>query len=328
MDISQSTEHFTKSLRVLLVEDNDAARQAMADLLNNFFDNITTAEDGVVGLKKFKSNDFDLIVTDINMPNINGLEMIKEIRKQNATIPIIILTAFQEPKYLLESIKYSIDAYIVKPINLEELQKTINKISETLHSFKKNKDYEKHLETLVSLKTQELQELSNRDPMTNLYNRRYFNDIANTLVKLAKRHDEDLAVLMIDIDRFKVINDNYGHLTGDEVLKTTANLLLNATRESDITIRFGGEEFVVLLPDTNLKGTIAIAQKIRTSIEKQEIQTKKGDIIKYTLSIGIAQYVSSSDKDIDDIIHRSDEALYEAKRSGRNKVVVYERELL
>ena len=328
MDISQSAEHFTKSLRVLLVEDNDAARKAMTDLLNNFFDNIITAEDGAVGLQKFKSGNFDLIVTDINMPNMNGLEMIKEMRKHNATIPIIILTAFQEPKYLLESIKYSIDAYIVKPINLEELQKTINKISETLHSFKKNRDYEKHLKTLVSLKTQELQELSNRDPMTNLYNRRYFNDIANTLLKLAKRHDEDLAVLMIDIDRFKVINDNYGHLTGDEVLKTTANLLLNATRESDITIRFGGEEFVLLLPNTNLQGAIAIAQKIRISIEKQEIQTKKEDIIKYTLSIGIAQYDSSSDKDIDDIIHRSDEALYEAKRSGRNKVVVYEREIL
>ena len=326
MENRQTLEDYTKSLRVLLVEDNDEAREAFYDLLSNYFDNITTAVDGEDGFKKLTEREFDLLITDINIPKMNGLEMIRRLRELESDIPIIVLTAYQEIDYLMNSIKCSIDAYLLKPVNFQELHKAIHKITKNLYSFYKNRMYEKHLENLVTQKTKELIELSNRDPMTNLYNRRYFNEVSQTLLKLSKREKRNLSVLMLDIDRFKVVNDNYGHLFGDIVLKEVAALLQKTTRESDVVIRFGGEEFVILLPSTNLEGAVSIAQKIRIGIESLALTTDSNEVIKFTISVGIALCDCLNDTNIDSLIHRSDEALYEAKRAGRNQVVVYEKE--
>ena len=191
---------------------------------------------------------------------------------------------------------------------------------------KKNKEYEEHLEELVKQKSQELLELVNKDPLTNLYNRRYFNEISSLLFNLSKREKSSLSTLMIDIDHFKAINDTYGHLTGDKVLKNIADNLLSIIRETDVAIRFGGEEFVILLPNTALEGAKSIAQKICDTIAQEEVEALTDDacmIIKYTVSIGITICDCENDINIDNLIQRSDAALYKAKNSGRNRVVIY-----
>ena len=324
MQDTQKLSELTKSFKVLLVEDNQDAQKAIADLMSNFFDDITLANDGADGLKKYHEGNFDLVVTDINMPNLSGLEMIKSIREENLQIAIIILTAHKDADYLLESIKYTVDGYIIKPINVKELHNTINKTVDVLHSFRKNLEYELHLEQLVEEKTKALIELANRDPMTNLYNRRYFNEISKTLFNLAKRDNQELSILMIDLDRFKNINDTYGHLIGDDVLQLTAKVLMQNTRESDIVIRFGGEEFVVLLPNTTIEGALSIAEKIRSALEQEELELESQESIRFTASIGIATYENAVDADIDALILKSDKALYSAKEAGRNCIKLQE----
>jgi diguanylate cyclase (GGDEF)-like protein len=323
--------NFTKTLKVLFVEDNEEARVAILALLSNFFDDIAVAKDGKEGISLFKADSFDIIISDIRMPNTNGLEMIEQIRQINNSVPVIISTAHKETDLLLESIKLGVNGYLLKPINFKQLKQVIKQICEKIYYKRKAKQYEENLEKLVNERTQELEiaksklvEMANKDPLTNLYNRRYFNDVADTLLSMAHRQQQEFSIFMLDIDRFKLINDTYGHNAGDVVLKKLSNLLTTSIRQSDVAIRFGGEEFVVLLPNTNIDGAVLIAKKLKEAIENIEIKIPNIDIIKFTVSIGISQCDCSKNAEvIDDLVHKADEALYEAKRAGRNKIVIY-----
>jgi len=327
--------NFIRKLNILYVEDNEDTRIIVGDLLELFSDNIVIAKNGIEGIEKFNCEDFDIVISDIKMPKMNGVEMARIIKKQAPNTPIIMTTAYQESEYLLDCIKYSVDGYLLKPIDINKLEEILLKVAEKLYCDWKNEEYEVHLEELVKARTLELElaqdalvEMANKDPMTGLYNRRYFNEISSTLLQLSKRNSKPFSILMMDIDRFKVINDNYGHLIGDEVIKNLANIFINDTRETDIVVRFGGEEFIILLPDTNITGAGKIAKKIKQHAEDSEILTADGTTVKCTISIGIASCDCANDIDIDDLVHRSDVALYDAKKSGRNKVVKYEKETL
>jgi diguanylate cyclase (GGDEF)-like protein len=328
--------NFTKTLKVLYVEDNSKSRESLLLLIGNFFDDIVIAKDGQEGLEKFNQEKFDLIISDIRMPVMNGIEMCKNIRENNHkyNIPIIITTAHNESDILLECIKLNIHGFLLKPINLKQLEKVIRNVCEKIYYQKKSLEYEQTLEQLVKDRTKELEiakekltTMANKDPLTNLYNRRYFTDIASNIQELAKRNNEPLSALMIDIDRFKNINDTYGHDVGDDVIVNIANILLQHTRKSDIVVRFGGEEFVILLPNTNIDGAAKIAEKIRVNIENQTIKLDENSTIKTTVSIGVSQCSNSNSLNIENLIKRTDVALYEAKRSGKNKVVIYEKSI-
>lgn len=165
-----------------------------------------------------------------------------------------------------------------------------------------------------------LKNLANSDSLTKLYNRRYFYKIATKILKLAQRSKQDVCVCMIDIDNFKTINDTYGHHLGDYVIKNLAKNLTSLTRQSDIIGRYGGEEFILLLPDTNIEGAKVIANKICKEISEQKIVYKDIDL-SYTISLGLNEYTKMDS--IDDFIIKADEALYKAKHAGKNQVVVY-----
>ena len=327
---------FTKTLKVLYVEDNMEAKDALKNLLSNFFNNITLGIDGKDGLEKFKSSKFDLIITDIKMPKMNGIEMMEKIRFIDDEIPIIVSTAHQDQEFLISCIELGVNSYLLKPINHKQLTGAIKNTCEKLYYIYENKKYEDSLETLVKERTKELQatqkELTlmvNRDPLTNLYNRRYFNDVSQTLLNLARREKDGLSLIMIDIDRFKMLNDTYGHLVGDIALKELAYTLLKITRNSDVIVRFGGEEFLILLPHTHIDGATKIAKKIKDTIKNLEIHIENNidKILKFTVSIGVTQCYCDDDKEIDTIVHRADEAMYEAKRNGRDKIVIYEKKV-
>lgn len=171
---------------------------------------------------------------------------------------------------------------------------------------------------------QELKELVSRDPLTNAYNRRYFSEVASKLIPIGRRKEEPISVLMIDIDKFKKINDTYGHSAGDEVIKTLAIKLQSSTRESDIVARFGGEEFAIILPNTDKKSALTIAESIREEIEESHLDlcptTPSNELIKFTISIGVDEFNYTTDGQIDNSLNRADKALYKAKNSGRNRV--------
>ena len=168
----------------------------------------------------------------------------------------------------------------------------------------------------------ELQEQAYRDSLTNLYNRRYFNKIATTIMNLKERKKQDIGIIMLDIDNFKLVNDKYGHNIGDKVLMHLSSLLVKHTRKSDIVARIGGEEFVVLLPNTGLKESVNIASKIRKFVEDEKIKIDDENSLKYTISLGVDE-VLEEDENIEYALSRADKALYKAKDSGKNRVCVY-----
>lgn len=171
---------------------------------------------------------------------------------------------------------------------------------------------------------QELIEMSHRDPLTHIFNRRYFAEQSKKIKAYSQRNNNlPFSLLTLDIDNFKKINDTYGHLVGDEVIITTANLINQEIRESDIAARFGGEEFVMLLQDCPIQDAVTVAEKVRQSIEKVSLTINSNEIIKFTVSIGVAQFDQTLDDDnIENTLARSDTALYEAKNKGRNRTVI------
>ena len=173
----------------------------------------------------------------------------------------------------------------------------------------------------IELRTNEenLQFLASTDPLTKLYNRRYFSEISEHMLDLAKREQNQLSVIMLDIDYFKNVNDTYGHKVGDEVLISLSSLLLQISRKSDISCRFGGEEFILLLPQTTVTGAYIIAEKIRKTVEESECKTNDGKTLHYKISLGVSQVDLLHDNSVEHAIKRADDALYEAKRTGRNK---------
>ncbi|NOQ94809.1 MAG: diguanylate cyclase [Methylophaga sp.] len=165
----------------------------------------------------------------------------------------------------------------------------------------------------------QLQEQADRDHLTQLYNRRYFDHAASIVVKLGKRNKQQTGIILIDIDDFKLVNDTYGHHTGDDVIKHLSSCLLQHVRESDIVARIGGEEFVILLPNTSIEGSLNIASKIRAFVANSIVNINEDNTLKLTISLGVDE-VLTDDKGITPSLNRADKALYKAKGSGKNKV--------
>lgn len=184
------------------------------------------------------------------------------------------------------------------------------------------------LSHLINVSTKELDILQNKlefqnqtDPLTKLYNRRYFSEVSNNLFQISHRDFKPLSIVMLDIDKFKNINDTYGHSIGDRVIIKLAKTLIRIKRESDITCRYGGEEFIMLLPNTSISGANAYSEKIRKKIEDLTVEIDEKITITFTISIGVSQIDFIKDKNIEAVINRADEALYKAKNAGRNQVV-------
>ncbi|MEA2019506.1 MAG: sensor domain-containing diguanylate cyclase [Campylobacterota bacterium] len=182
------------------------------------------------------------------------------------------------------------------------------------------------LERNVTQRTHELEETQkklieqiNRDPMTNLYNRRYFNEIIDKIFPILQRGETMMSLVMVDIDDFKQINDTHGHAVRDVVINSLADIFRNILRNSDISIRFGGEEFLLLLTNTNLENSLKISEKLRKNVEKLSIKVTNTEDIKFTISLGVSE-VNKNDNNIDEVLIRSDKALYEAKSEGKNQV--------
>jgi diguanylate cyclase (GGDEF)-like protein len=179
-----------------------------------------------------------------------------------------------------------------------------------------------HLMQEKELLLKDLRLLAITDSMTKLYNRRYFTEISESIVALSKRKKEALSIIMMDIDKFKNINDTYGHQFGDDVIISLSNILIKSQRKSDIVCRYGGEEFAILLPDTSLESAVAVAEKIRILVESSSITLLSNKDFYFTISSGIAQVNLENETNIEAALKRADDALYKAKGGGRNKVCI------
>ncbi len=240
----------------------------------------------------------DLILLDIEMPDLGGYEVCETLKRQETTrdIPVIFVTAKDSDSNEEQGLKLGAVDYITKPVKPSIVRARVD--------------------THVTLKQQRdlLKEIALKDQLTGIYNRYYLLEAAEQRFAHTRRHNDPMSVLILDLDHFKAVNDNFGHLKGDEVLRVCARTLQEMSRSHDIAARFGGEEFVLLLGHCDLISAVNKAEEIRAAIESL---CPAG--VPITTSIGAAQ-LAACDANIAALLERADEALYEAKAAGRNRV--------
>ncbi|NQY20758.1 MAG: diguanylate cyclase [Campylobacteraceae bacterium] len=323
------TKEILKDLTILYVEDDQYIQENTVITLEMLQINVIKACNGKEGVEKFIQNDnIDLILTDINMPIMNGLDMIEQINTIRRDVPVIVTTAHQEAEFLIKAIEVGVNSYIMKPIDIykiiDSLIKSFEPIMLKRQLLEKNKELltiNESLELKVKERTKELELLATIDSLTNVNNRRNFFTLSKEVFAFDTANK--LYTVMIDIDKFKNLNDTYGHSIGDEVLKMVSKTINEATEEKDVFGRIGGEEFALVFISDTIEKAQEKVNVIRQKIEDLEYNDEPNNrIIQCTISIGIAQK-NNDDLSIDTILARADEALYEAKGTGRNKVVAF-----
>lgn len=304
--------------KILVVDDKPANLKVLLSFLklNNF--KVHIAENGERALRALKKHQPDLILMDVLMPGIDGFETCRQIKSSpcSAAIPVIFMTALDSVDDKVAGFNAGGVDYITKPFQQIEVLARI-----TTHiALRKQKQQLERVQAELIIQKKLLEEISITDDLTGLHNRRYLNNVLEHEFQCSARHNSELTCLLFDLDHFKQVNDNYGHELGDNVLREFGNILKTSLRKGDFAFRFGGEEFLILLPLTNLTGAINAAEKIRLHTESANTS---GIDLAITVSVGISSLKDHAVKNCDELINFADRALYRAKDNGRNQVVVY-----
>ncbi len=305
-------------LRVLLVDDQPMVAEPSMD-----FHYCGNPADALQVAEQFKPT---VILQDLIMPNVDGLTLVRAYQTfaPTADIPIVVLSTKEEPTVKRDAFAAGAHDYLIKLPDAVELIARIRHHSRAyLNQLQRDAAYHALHESQRALMqiNIELQRLSNVDGLTGLSNRRYFNAYAETQWKLALRDRQPIAVLMIDVDDFKRYNDTHGHIAGDEALKSTALAVRNSfLRPTDLAARFGGEEFVVLMPATPLATLRELGERVRGNVERMKApHTESPTIVpRVTISVGGAAMVPNDQSSIASLIDSADRALYAAKKAGKN----------
>ena len=297
--------------RILIIDDDAAALETFSELLETVGYHVEGTGSATHALELLENKTYHLIITDLVMPQMDGISLIKNIKSLGIDIPIIVMTGFATIEHAVESMKAGAFDFITKPFNLEQIKIIITKTFENRRLQKMAEEWEYY------------KDLSNRDDLTQLSNYRHFMETLEKEINRTMRYNRPLSLLMIDIDDFKAYNDSYGHLVGDIVLKQISAIIKKNTRGCDLAARYGGEEFCVILPETTETETKVVAERIREGIADYHLMTGEGTPVgKLSVTIGLS---SMPDKATTkrELIKTADKALYQGKTTGKNRVVVY-----
>lgn len=296
-----------KKPKILIADDERTNIIALAQILMPQYE-VIVATGGNSAIEAAEKHAPDLILLDVIMPDLDGFEVIRKLRDYGFTkdIPVIFITGLDNSTDEEKSFFLGAVDYITKPFNNSIVKARVN-------THLKMADYVRTIERLCLL-----------DTLTELPNRRAFDNHVNVEWERAFREKKPISVLMIDVDKFKIYNDTYGHPQGDFLLQSLAEIFRQTLkRASDFVARWGGEEFIVSLSNTDLDGALTVAEEIRENVEQTEISCSNGGSTAVTVSIGAASKVPKVDDSITNLISMADEALYTAKNSGRNRVCAY-----
>ena len=311
LDPAETLTENNQTGRILVIEDRAESVAWFASALTPAHE-VSSADTFEEALVRVKGGDYDLIVVSLGMRSFDGLRLCSQLRSlpEGRHVPILVVVSDGDRRKLTQALEMGVNDYLTRPVDKNEL---VARVRTQL----RKKRYADRLRHNVQLSL----EMAITDQLTGLHNRRYMSRHLDSLLANAQKNDRPLAFVIMDIDYFKQVNDTHGHDIGDEVLKEFASRIAANTRGIDLACRYGGEEFVVAMPDTDMAFAYNIAERLRQSIETTPVKISRNPgQINITISIGIAKAEGPGDT-AEKLLHRADQALYRAKRSGRNRVV-------
>jgi two-component system cell cycle response regulator len=300
-----------QSGRILIIEDRPESVAWFAGALQPTHE-VSSVETFEEALVRVKGGDYDLIMVSLGMRGFDGLRLCSQLRSlpEGRNVPILVIVSDGDRRKLTQALEMGVNDYLTRPVDKNEL---VARVRTQL----RKKRYADRLRHNVQLSL----EMAITDQLTGLHNRRYMSRHLDNLISSAQKSGKPLAFLIMDIDYFKAVNDTHGHDIGDEVLKEFANRIAANVRGIDLACRYGGEEFVVVMPDTEISFAYSIAERLRKSIETTPVEISRAPgKLNITISVGIAASEKNGDT-AEKLLHRADQALYRAKRSGRNRVI-------
>ncbi|NOY52698.1 MAG: diguanylate cyclase [Deltaproteobacteria bacterium] len=306
-----------KKATILIVDDSEMIRNRIRKVLQQEKDpavDCIEAEDGIKGYKELLKGTIDLVICDLIMPQIDGFKLMELVKNhpELKNIPMIMLTAEGEQKKKNRALEKGASDYLTKPFDDAELSARVRLHLEL-----------KLLHDQLKKANQQLTNLSNTDALTEIYNRRYLMTSMVQEIRRVKRYQTPLSFLIMDLDDFKNLNDTYGHQAGDQVLRDVCERLQGVLRQTDIFARYGGEEFALLMTQTPIANAERAAEKLRKVIAKTPF-TIQGETIPVSLSGGLSCFIEGKIDTIDAMIMAADQALYQAKGTGKNRILVSE----
>lgn len=291
---------------ILIVDDDPAIRDSMYEFIQMagyHASMVSSAEEAIALLQE---NMVEVVITDIMLPGIDGLELTDQIKKQH-DVDVIVMTGYSGDYSYEEAISKGASDFVFKPVRFEELLLRLKRV------LKERQLTRERVQMLEKLK-----KLSITDGLTQLFNSRHFYTQLKNEIDRSNRYKHPLSLLLLDIDLFKNYNDTYGHLEGDKVLVRLGEVIKQVLRKMDSAYRYGGEEFTVILPETVGAEAETVAQRLRTTVEKENFAHEKVQVVPITISVGVTEY--SPKEDITTFIQRADKAMYISKQEGRNRV--------
>ncbi len=273
-------------------------------------DRVLEAEDGLAGLRLLLAEPVDLVLCDLELPGIDGEQLLRAKRGQSteSDAPFLFVTACEDQGRRTSLLRQGACDVIAKPFDPQDLLARVG-VHLKIQS----------LQRRLRQKNSELERLSMTDALTGMRTRRYLSEMLRLELMRAGRYRMPLSIWMADLDAFKQVNDEHGHGTGDEVLRAFSAAVQRTLRATDVGARWGGEEFVVLLPHTDRRGALAAAERVRSAFASEEFESPRGEKFRATVSIGVAS-VGEGMEDPESLLQAADEALYRAKHTGRNRV--------
>ncbi len=301
-------------MKILIIEDELIFRRMVKKYLLEAGYEIVEAEDGLSAWELFQKEPFQLVITDWMMPGLDGPALVQKIRTsgQKSYTYIIMLTAMDDKDNIVLGLESGADEYLTKPFNSREL---IARVASGMRILR--------LEEELMQARMQMEALAMHDGLTGLLNRRAIEEYAEAEFNMANRKKQAMSVILLDIDHFKNVNDRFGHKFGDVVLRRVAQTLKEDLRNYDRVGRWGGEEFLLILPDTELKDAVTVAERLRSKTAAAQISLENGESFSIHISLGTA-CTTGQFQSLAKLIDAADQALYQAKQSGRDRVCVFE----
>ena len=291
---------------ILIVEDDTAIRESIHECFERQGYHVSSVASAEEALKILSSKNIHIVITDIMLPGRNGLQLTHEI-KQNYDADVIVMTGYSENYSYEEAIHKGASDFVFKPFRFEELLLRLKRVL-------KERRLTKERNRILN----KLENLAITDGLTKLYNLRHFYHLLEIEIDRCSRYGHPLALLLMDIDNFKIYNDSYGHLEGDKVLIRLGQIITSCLRTMDSAFRYGGEEFTIILPETTADEAKNVAHRIKTVVEFEHFFPEPGNPVRITISTGVTEY--SNKEPLSAFIKRADQAMYISKEKGRNTI--------